>query len=336
MAPSEENPKTMLAVYATSGNDETPLAGLKVGQVPLPTPPEGWVRVKLLAASANYHDIFTLKGFGVHPIKFPRIIGCEGVGMLEDGSKVVVYPFMTTPDYIGDETIDPGRHALSELTEGTLAEYFIIPAKNVVPLPTGMDVTSGAVLGIAWLTAYRMLFTKSGLRAGQTMLVQGSSGGVSTALIQLGAAAGMRVWATGRTAEKRQLAQSLGAEKTFEPGENLPAQVDAVFDTSGAVTWKHSMASVKAGGTIVSCGGHGGFELPTDSMRLFVDSLSIHGVYAGSFQEFKDLISVVAAKGIKPHIGNILPLSQGEEALRLLVEGKTQGKVVLTAGSEVA
>jgi NADPH:quinone reductase-like Zn-dependent oxidoreductase len=287
-----------------------------------------------LASSVNYHDVFTLKGVGVHPITLPRIIGCEGVGMLEDGSRVVVYPFMTTPDYIGDETLDPGRHALSELTEGTLAEYFIVPSKNIVPLPAAIDVTSGAVLGISWLTAYRMLFTKSRLRAGQTMLVQGSSGGVSTALIQLGAAAGIRVWTTGRTAEKRQLAQSLGAEQTFEPGEQLPAQVDAVFDTSGAVTWKHTMASVKVGGTIVTCGGHGGFELPTDSFRLIVDSLSIHGVYAGSFQEFKDLISFVAAKGIKPCIGKIFPLSQGSEAVKLVIEGKTLGKVVLTASGE--
>lgn len=336
MAFSEDNLKTMLAIYAASGNDENPLDGLKVGQVPLPEPPEGWVRVKLLASSVNYHDIFTLKGFGAHPIKFPRIIGCEGIGMLEDGSRVVVYPFMTAPNYIGDETLDPGRHALSELTEGTLAEYFIVPKKNVLPLPDTIDVVSGAVLGISWLTAYRMLFTKSGLRAGQTMLVQGSSGGVSTALIQLGAAAGMRVWATGRTAEKRQLAQSLGAEKTFEPGEPLATQVDAVFDTSGATTWKHSMAAVKAGGTIVSCGAHSGFKLPTDSFRLFVDSLSIHGVYAGSFHEFKDLISFVAAKGIKPCIGKVLPLSQGEEAVKLVLEGKTLGKMVLTAGSEVA
>lgn len=169
------------------------------------------MRVKLVASSVNYHDVFTLKGFGVHPIKFPRIIGCEGVGMLEDGSKVNVYPFMTVTDYISDETLDPGRHALSELTEGTLTEYFIAPVKNLLPLPSAVDVTSGVLLGISWLTSYRMLFTKSGLRAGQTMLAQGSSGGVSTALIQLGAAAGMCVWATGRT-----------AEKTFEPGEQLP------------------------------------------------------------------------------------------------------------------
>lgn len=321
----------MLAVYGVNGDAKNPLTGLRVGQIPLPTVPEGWLRVKILASAINYHDVFTLRGIGAHPPTYPRILGCEGVGTLEDGSRVIIYPVMISPSYIGDETLDPERHVFSELTDGTLAEYVVAPASNVLPLPEGIDTISGSVLGIAWLTAYRMLFSKSGLRSGQTMLVQGSSGGVTTALIQLGTAAGMRVWTTGRTAEKRKLAEKLGAERTFESGGKIPERVDAVFDTSGTATWRHSVESVKAGGTIVNCGGHGGFELPTDSFRLFVDQLSIHGVYLGSLHEFKDLLSFVAVKGIKPCIGKVLPLSQGNEALRLVYEGKTEGKVVLTA-----
>ncbi|KAK4085234.1 uncharacterized protein Triagg1_224 [Trichoderma aggressivum f. europaeum] len=330
MASSEA--QTMLAVYAAKGDNENPLAGLTVGQRPLPKVPEGWLRVKIEAATVNWHDVFTLKGVGMHGLTFPIILGCEGVGTLEDGSRVVIYPVMISPGYIGDETKDEKRNVLSEIRDGTLAEYVAVPPANLLPLPKEIDPVSGSVLGIAWLTAYRMLFTKSGMRPGQTMLVQGSSGGVTTALIQLGVAAGMRVWATGRTAEKRKLAESLGAEKTFDAGETLPTQVDAVFDTSGTVTWKHSVASVKTGGTIVVCGGHGGFELPTDAFRLLVDQLSIHGVYAGTLDEFRDLISFVAARKIKPCIGKILPLSEGFEAVKSVHEGRTQGKVVLTTG----
>ncbi|EGR51327.1 uncharacterized protein TRIREDRAFT_104116 [Trichoderma reesei QM6a] len=324
--------ETMLAVYAEKGDVDNPLKGLTVGQVPIPRIPEGWVRVKLEAASVNYHDVFTLKGIGHHPITFPRILGCEGVGTLDDGFRVVIYPVMISPGYIGDETKDAKRNVFSELVDGTMAEHVAVPRANVLPLPKQIDPVSGAVLGIAWLTAYRMLFTKSGLRPGQTMLVQGSSGGVSTALIQLGAAAGMRVFTTGRSPEKRKLAESLGAERTFESGETLLEQVDAVFDTSGAVTWKHSVASVKTGGTIVICGGHSGFELPTDSFRLIVDQLSIHGVYAGTIDEFRSLVSFVAGKKIKPCIGKVLPLLEGAEAIRLVSEGKTHGKMVLTVG----
>ncbi|KAK1249533.1 hypothetical protein MKX07_003049 [Trichoderma sp. CBMAI-0711] len=324
--------KSMLAVYAEKRDVDNPLTGLTVGQLPTPRIPEYWVRVKIEAATVNYHDVFTLKGIGHHPITFPRILGCEGVGTLDDGSRAVIYPVMISPGYIGDETKDAKRNVFSELVDGTMAEYVAVPRANILLLPKQIDPVSGAVLGIAWLTAYRMLFTKSGLRPGQTMLVQGSSGGVSTALIQLGAAAGMRVFTTGRSPEKRKLAGSLGAERTFESGETLPEQVDAVFDTSGAATWKHSVASVKTGGTIVICGGHSGFELPTDSFRLIADQLSIHGVYAGTIDEFRSLVSFVAAKNIKPCIGKVLPLSEGAEAIRLVSEGKTHGKVVLTVG----
>lgn len=322
--------KTMLAVSATAPNVGNPLSGLKVDRVPLPTVPEGWVRVRLSAAAINYHDIFTLQGFATHPLKFPRILGCEGCGSLEDGTPVILYPVMNDPDYLGDETLDPGRHVFHEITEGTLAEYVIAPLRNVLPRPSDLDATHGAVLGISWLTAYRMIFTKSGLRPGQTMLVQGSSGGVSTALIQLGAIAGMRVWCTGRSAEKRDLAVKLGAERTFAPGEFLPSQVDAVFDTSGAATWEHSLASVKPGGSIVTCGAHGGFKISMDLLRIFNDQISIHGVYAGTLKEFKDLIQFVVSKRISPMIGAVVSLSDAHRAMKGILEGHTSGKTVLT------
>ncbi|OJJ76697.1 hypothetical protein ASPBRDRAFT_416708 [Aspergillus brasiliensis CBS 101740] len=325
------NQETMLAVRATATNADNPLSGLKVDRVPLPKVPEGWVRVKISAAAINYHDIFTLQGIAVHPLKLPRILGCEGCGSLDDGTPVILYPVMNDPDYLGDETLDPHRHVFHEITEGTLAEYVIAPSRNVLPRPPDLNATDGAVLGISWLTAYRMLFTKSGLRPGQTMLVQGSSGGVSTALIQLGAAAGMRVWCTGRSAGKRDLAVKLGAERTFSPGEPLPTQVDAVFDTSGAATWEHSLASVKPGGSIVTCGAHAGFKISMDLLRIFNDQISIHGVYAGTMKEFKDLIQFVVSKKISPMIGAVVPLSDAHSAMKNLLEGQISGKIVLTA-----
>jgi D-arabinose 1-dehydrogenase-like Zn-dependent alcohol dehydrogenase len=162
------------------------------------------------------------------------------------------------------------------------------------------------------------------------MLVQGSSGGSTTALIQLGAAAGMRVWCTGRTAEKRELGLRLGAEKAFAANEELPEKADAVFDTSGEATWKHTMASVKAGGTVISSGGHTGMEVSTDLLQLFVHQISVRGSYAGTLQEFKDLISFVIAKDIKPYIGLVLPLEKADEGIRKMLDGKSDGKIVIT------
>jgi NADPH:quinone reductase-like Zn-dependent oxidoreductase len=193
-----------------------------------------------------------------------------------------------------------------------------------------MSFETAAVLGIGWLTAYRMLFTKSGLRAGQTMLVQGSSGGVTTALIQLGSAAGMRVWCTGRSPAKRELGRHLGAEKAFEASAELPEKVDAVFDTSGEVTWTHTMASVKTGGTIVTCGGHSGRGISIDVTNLFVQQIDIRGSYLGKLEEFRDLISFVSLKDIKPHVGLMIPLEEAAEGLRKMLGGETEGKIVVT------
>jgi NADPH:quinone reductase-like Zn-dependent oxidoreductase len=320
----------MLAVVAHEANTSDPLSALKVADVAIPPIPGGWKRVKMTAAAINYHDVFTLKGVGTHPLTYPRILGCEGCGQLEDGTAVILYPVMCDADYLGNETLDPRRHVFHEITDGTLAEYVVAPPRNILPRPSELDSVRGAVLGISWLTAYRMIFTKSGVRPGQTILVQGSSGGVSTALIQLGAAAGLRVWCTGRTPEKRELATQLGAERTFSPGETLPCQVDAVFDTSGQVTWAHSMASVRPGGSIVTCGAHGGFHVSVDLLRVFNDQITIHGVYAGTLQEFKDLIQFVIAKKISPMIGNVLPMSKAYDAMKDVCEGRTSGKTVVT------
>jgi NADPH:quinone reductase-like Zn-dependent oxidoreductase len=320
----------MLAVVAHEANTSDPLSALKVADVAIPPIPRGWKRVKMTAAAINYHDVFTLKGVGTHPLTYPRILGCEGCGQLEDGTAVILYPVMCDADYLGNETLDPRRHVFHEITDGTLAEYVVAPSRNILPRPSELDSVRGAVLGISWLTAYRMIFTKSGVRPGQTVLVQGSSGGVSTALIQLGAAAGLRVWCTGRTPEKRELATQLGAERTFSPGETLPCQVDAVFDTSGQVTWAHSMASVRPGGSIVTCGAHGGFHVSVDLLRVFNDQITIHGVYAGTLQEFKDLIQFVIAKKISPMIGNVLPMSKAYDAMKDVCEGRTSGKTVVT------
>jgi len=321
---------SMKAVWANRGNLEDPISSIRVAPRLQQIPPPGWVKVKMQAVGLNYHDVFSLRGLGMYALKFPLILGCEGAGVLEDGTEVLLYPAMGDPDFKGDETLDPTRNVFTELTNGTLAEYTIAPRRNIVPRPKELSSVDASVLGVAWLTAYRMLFTKSGLRAGQTMLVQGSSGGVTTALIQLGTAAGMRVWCTGRTAEKRELGLRLGAEKALTSGEELPQKADAVFDTSGEVTWPHSMASVKTGGTIVTCGGHSGRTAPIELMSIVINQLNIKGSYLGTLEEFRDLISFVVAKGVKPHVGLVLPMEQADVGFRKMIDGQTEGKIVIT------
>jgi NADPH:quinone reductase-like Zn-dependent oxidoreductase len=320
----------MFAVYASEPNPQDPLASLRTGDRPDPEVPDGTVAVAVVAASLNMHDLWTLRGVGIAPERFPMILGCDGAGVLPDGSEVVIYPVLTSPDWIGDETLDPRRTLLTEKLPGTFADTVVVPARNVVPKPPSLTFPEAACMGTAWLTAYRMLFVKSGLRAGQTMLVQGASGGVSTALVQLGRAAGMRVWVTGRTGDKRELARSLGAHDAFEPGARLPERVDAVFETVGRATWSHSVKSLKPGGILVCSGATSGDAERAELQRLFFLQLRMVGSTMGARDELRDLLSFLDITGLHPQIGAELPMSKAERGFKAMLNGDTAGKIVFT------
>jgi NADPH:quinone reductase-like Zn-dependent oxidoreductase len=320
----------MFAVYATAPNPDSPLDALTVGERPDPEVPEGHVAVTVAAASLNMHDVFTLRGVGIKAEQFPMILGCDGAGTLEDGTPVAIYPVVGDPDWRGDETLDPRRTLLTEKLQGTMADTVVIPRRNAVPMPEGITAAQAAVMGTAWLTAYRMLFTRSGLKPGQTVLVQGASGGVSTALVQLGRAAGLRVWVTGRNDEKRALAERLGANATFASGERLPERVDGVFDSVGEATWAHSLKSLKPGGVVVTCGATSGFGPKEDLARIFFQQMRIVGSTMGTREELVGLLNLVVTSGINPEIGLELPMEKAAEGFAAMVEGHTAGKIVFT------
>ena len=322
----------MFAVYASRPNLDDPLASLVVGERPEPQTPQGWVRVKISHASLNRHDLFTLRGITAHedPISFPMILGNDGAGTLEDGTPIVIYPVMGSDDWRDDETLDPGWHIFSERVSGTFADYVAVPKRNAIPLPEGISALDASVLGTTWLTAYRTLFTKSSLEPGETLLVQGASGGMSTALIQLSRAAGFEVWATSRTAKGRELAEKLGAHRTFNSNEKLPRKVQAVVDNIGPASWEHSMASVARGGTIVITGVTTGLNVTLPLLSMLGDQITVRGSIMGTLQDMKNLISFIVGAGIKPEIGQVLPMECAEESFRAMWKGETHGKTVFT------
>ena len=320
----------MFAVYAAEPSPDDPIAALRVGERPEPEVPDGWVAVRMRAASLNMHDLWTLRGVGIKPDQFPMILGCDGAGVLEDGTEVVLHSVIASPGWTGDETLDPRRTLLTEKYQGTFADRVVVPARNVLPKPPGLSFAEAACMGTAWLTAYRMLFVRSGLRPGQTMLVQGASGGGSTALVELGRAAGMRVWVTGRTSEKRALASRLGAHAVFESGARLPERVDAVFETVGKATWSHSMRALKPGGIIVISGATSGPDPGAELQRLFFLQLRVVGSTMGTREELADLLNYCELTGIRPQIGTELPMAQAKEGLEQILAGDTAGKIVLT------
>jgi NADPH:quinone reductase-like Zn-dependent oxidoreductase len=320
----------MRAVYAESLNPDDPLAGLVVGERPDPTPPQGWTRVQVRAASLNHHDLWTLRGVGIKAEQLPMILGCDAAGIDEaSGDEVVVHGVINTPGWTGDDTLDPGRTLLSEKHQGSLADWLIVPERNVLPKPAELSFAEAACLSTAWLTAYRMLFTKSGLRPGQTVLVQGASGGVATACIAMGRAAGYRVWATARSEAKQAAARELGAHEAFPSGARLPERVDAVMETVGAATYGHSAKSLKPGGRIVISGATSGPNPPADLNRFFFLQLELVGSTMGTRDELRDLIAFLLVTGLRPTIDRVLPLAQAGDGLAAMAAGEVWGKIVL-------
>lgn len=322
----------MFAVYAEQSDFVNPLSGLRIGEQPEPTIPAGWARVKITHASLNRHDVFTLQGLTGHDeaIRYPMILGNDGVGVLDNGSKVIIYPVMGSPEWKGDEMLDPRWHIFSEFMPGTFANYIAVPQRNLIPLPEQLSPIHAAVLGTAWLTAYRALFTKSGLKPGQTMLVQGASGGMATALIQMGCAAGFEVWVTSRSSNARLLAEKLGAHKTFTSNEQLPYKVQAVFDNIGQASFTHSIESTARGGTIVALGGTTGFNVNLNLIPIFMNEIKVVGSVMGTLQEMHDLIQFIIRHNIKPEIGLILPMQKAHEGFQAMLTGNITGKIVFT------
>jgi NADPH:quinone reductase-like Zn-dependent oxidoreductase len=320
----------MRAAYASAFDADNPLAGLVVGERPEPEPKAGWSTVQVKAASLNHHDLWTLRGVGIKESQLPMTLGGDVAGIdTATGQEVVVHSVISAEDWLGDETLDPSRSLLSEKHQGALAELVTVPTRNLLPKPAELSFAEAACLPTAWLTAYRMLFVNSGLRPGQTVLVQGATGGVASACIGLARAAGLRVWATSRTEAKQAIALELGAHQAFGSGARLPERVDAVLETVGAATWSHSVKSLRPGGRIVISGATSGTMPPAELNRIYFLQLQVIGSTMGTKAELAALISFLQLTGLRPRIDRVLTLEQVSEGLAAMQAGELVGKIVI-------
>src|SRR5918998_3927939 len=154
----------MLAAFVSAPSPKDPLSVLEVADRPEPEVPDGWTTVQVKAASLNHHDLFSLRGVGLPAERMPMTLGCDAAGLDADGNEVVVHAVISDPSWTGDETLDPRRSLLSERYQGTLADEVVVPRRNLVPKPPELSWTEAACLPTAWLTAYRMLFTRGELK----------------------------------------------------------------------------------------------------------------------------------------------------------------------------
>ncbi|MBB5867765.1 NADPH:quinone reductase-like Zn-dependent oxidoreductase [Allocatelliglobosispora scoriae] len=321
----------MLAVYATTACPQAPLDALGFGEQPEPVVPDAeWAVVTVRSAALNHHDLWTLRGSGLMGGAYPRILGCEAAGVDDTGRPVILASVHTDPQWRHDPVRDPRRAMIGETLPGTFAERVAVPRHLLVDRPGGFTDAEAACVAGTFLTAYRMLFTKSRLRPGDTVLIQGATGGVSSALIRLAAAGGFQVWVTGRTAAKRDHALALGAHRGFPPGSVPANAVDAVMESVGEATWAQSLRAARPGGTIVVTGATTGANPPAYLGRIFDRELTVTGSSGGTVDELHRLIAFMQSRAIRPDIDVELPFAQAREGMRRMADGEARGKVVFS------
>jgi NADPH:quinone reductase-like Zn-dependent oxidoreductase len=320
----------MLAAVCARISRDDPVSGLELRDIPEPEAQDGWEVIEVRAAALNHHDVWSLRGVGVTEDDLPVVLGTDAAGVTPDGREVVVHAVLGSAGPGEDETLAADFHLFSERgVQGTLAQRIAVPSRNLVPKPAGLSFAEAACLPTAYLTAYRMLFTRACLRPGQSVLVQGAGGGVATAAILLGAAAGLSVYVTSRSEEKRARAVELGAAAAIETGGRLPVRVDAVLETVGRATWDHSLKSLRPGGTIVVAGATSGPDPSADLARMFWRQLSVLGSSMGTLAELHQLCAFLERTGTRPLVDSEHALAAAHTAFTRLEAGAEFGKIVV-------
>jgi NADPH:quinone reductase-like Zn-dependent oxidoreductase len=318
--------------------DESP-GSYRFGTIDAPEPGPGDVRVRVVASALNHMDLWVAKGLP-RP-ELPHVPGCdvagivdavgEGVGTVAPGDEVVVNPAVSCRRcracLAGESPLCDRFAILGEHRWGGHAEFVVVPAENVVARPAGRTWEECAAYPLCALTAWRML-RRARLRAGETLLVVGVGGGVSSFGLVLGRAMGARVFATSRDEAKRRRAVEMGAEDAFDSAHEWPVRADVVLENVGPATWERSVRALAKGGRLVTCGGTSGPKVEITLPRLFFGQHEVIGSTMGSYEEFAQVTELVA-RGLPVPVDEVLGLADYPAALSRLEAGAQLGKIVL-------
>ncbi len=327
---------------------------LKYEEISTPVPGPGQAQVRLRAAALNRVDLWVRNGWPGLKLPLPHISGSDGAGEISElgpgvvgfevGQRVAINANIGCGHcevcLAGRDNMCEDWHLLGETIHGTLAEYVVVPARNLLALPDEIDFETAAAAGLVYQTAWHSLIIRGRLRAGESVLIVGASGGVNTASIQIAKLAGARVTVVGSTPAKLDLARSLGADQVIDrsaEGNWSKAAYqasnrrgyDVVVDNVGAGSMPSSLRAARKGGRILTVGNTGGPVFEIDNRYLFAKHLSLLGSTMGTLEDFRTVMGLVFEGKLRAVIDRIYPLPSAAEAETRLEAGDQLGKIVL-------
>jgi NADPH:quinone reductase-like Zn-dependent oxidoreductase len=330
------------------------LQHVRVQELPDPTIQSAdQVLVQVRAAALNRLDLFVAGGLPGATYSFPHILGSDGAGVVRavgsavdqvtPGDRVMVNPTLSCRHCAqcqgGDDALCIRLRVIGEHCPGTAAEYIVLPAENLAPVPAKMPWPEAASFSLATLTAWRMLTTRARLQRGETVLIRGIGGGVALAALQIAILLGARTIVTSRSNSKLETAKRLGADEALNHHEvDIATEVrrltggqgaDVVVDSAGEESWPVSLRSLRRGGRLVVCGATTGPLVSLDLRRLFWHQWSVLGSTLGSRREYGEILERAEAGKLWPVIDQVVPLDRALVAFERLQRGEQMGKLVL-------
>ena len=308
---------------------------LELTDLPVPEPGACGVRIRVRAAGVNFADGLMLRGRSQEKPTLPFTPGLELAGEIETVGA-------------GVRGLEPGQRVLAVVNHGAFAERAVARADDVVLLPDDMDDVTAAGFAIVYGTAHGALRWRADLHAGETLLVHGAGGGVGLTAVECGKALGATVIATARGAEKLAVAREHGADHVLDSDDDIKTKVreltagmgaDVAYDPVGGAMFEASLRSIAWEGRIVIVGFASGEVPQIPANVLLVKNASVLGFYWGSYRKhdperlregFRELFAWYREGRIRPHVSQTLPLAQTAAAIRLLLERRSIGKVVVS------
>ncbi len=314
------------------------------------------VLFKVKASSCNYNDIWARRGLPGMKFDLPHISGSDAAGEVVDvgsevadfkpGDEVMVYPGVScrTCEFCasGRDTFCRQYKIWGFQTgplDGGHAEFAKLPAFNILPKPKDLSWEEAASLPLVLLTSWHMLMVRAHVQTGDFVLVWGAAGGLGTMAVQICRTVGAHAIAVASSDEKLELCRKLGAEHLINRKTQDVAQevrqitgrrgVDIVFEHVGEATWPTSVASMKRGGTLVTCGATTGFDAVTDLRFLWNKQMNFLGSHMGNKTDQLEGMRWVESGDIRPVVSQAFPLREAAQAQTLMEEGEVMGKFVL-------